>query len=61
MVGLELPFIYALLFGALISPTDPIAVMTILKEAIISKSLGVKIEGESLFNDGIGVVVFSGI
>ena len=61
LIGIEFPFIYALLFGALISPTDPIAVMAILKKANISKSLGIKIEGESLFNDGIGVVVFSGI
>lgn len=61
LVGLNFPFIYALLFGALISPTDPIAVLAILKGTSISKSLQLKIEGESLFNDGIGVVVFSGL
>ncbi|GGX32098.1 sodium:proton antiporter [Pigmentiphaga litoralis] len=59
LVGVELPFIYCLLFGALISPTDPIAVMGILKSAGAPKSLELVISGESLFNDGVGVVVFS--
>jgi CPA1 family monovalent cation:H+ antiporter len=57
-LGLEVSFIYCLLFGALISPTDPVAVLGILKTVGVPKSLETKIAGESLFNDGIGVVVF---
>ena len=58
LFGLEINFIYCLLFGALISPTDPIAVLGILKQAGAPKKLETKIVGESLFNDGVGVVVF---
>lgn len=58
-LGINLPFIYCLLFGALISPTDPVAVLSILKQANVSKSLETKVAGESLFNDGMAVVVFS--
>jgi len=57
-IGLAVDFIYCLLFGALISPTDPIAVLGILKQVGAPKRLETKIVGESLFNDGIGVVVF---
>lgn len=61
LLGFDVAFIYCLLFGALISPTDPIAVMGILRQAGAPKSLETKITGESLFNDGIGVVVFIAI
>lgn len=60
-INIKISFIYCLLFGALISPTDPIAVLSILKALGAPKKLEMKIAGESLFNDGVGVVLFLGI
>lgn len=58
LIGIPFDFVYCLLFGALISPTDPIAVLAIVKKMQAPKRISTQIEGESLFNDGIGLVIF---
>jgi CPA1 family monovalent cation:H+ antiporter len=60
-LGIDLPLPWALVFGALISPTDPIAVLATVKRGNLSKTLQVILQGEALFNDGVGIVVFTAL
>lgn len=61
LLGLSLPLLWAMLFGALISPTDPVAVLATVRHVKLSKTLTVVLQGEALFNDGVGIVAFTAL